>query len=54
MRAMAFSDARYSEGRVGHWMLHRLLDPVVVEGPWIAAGGLSCRRGRKLVRALRR
>jgi hypothetical protein len=51
---MAFSYARYSEGRMGHWTLRQLLDPVVVAGPWIAAGGLSHRQGRKLVGALRR
>jgi hypothetical protein len=33
---------------------HQLLDPVVVAGPWLAAGGVAVLGVRRLARALRR
>jgi hypothetical protein len=32
---------------------HQLLDPVIVAGPWVAAGGLAVVAARRLARALR-
>ena len=32
---------------------HQLLDPVIVAGPWVAAGGLALVAARRLARALR-
>ena len=43
--------SRFGRGRVDR---HQVLDPLIVAGPWVAAGGVAVAAGRALVRRRRR